>query len=139
MRKILTNGLRVLERENHTTSDLGWKSQGFFEKKSNVFSTSRREIFTKPWLFQIIPTLFFAKSLTFFEEKHKKALTFFIFNAKSVIFDPLRIAYFRPTDHVMTFARFMTSENAKNFDKIVIFYLWKSYNGALSKHFLRDK
>jgi hypothetical protein len=48
MRKILTNAVDEIEVIVLARQDLLRKSQGFVEKRSNVFSTRRREIFTRP-------------------------------------------------------------------------------------------
>ena len=82
----------------------------FFQRAVAKFSQSLD-------FFKLSLPYFLRNHSLFLGKKHKKALTFFIFDAKSVIFGPRRIAYLRPTDHVMTFERFMTSKNAKNFDK----------------------
>ena len=115
MRKILTNQVCILERENHTTSDLVWKSQGFFEKRSKIIFTSRREIFTKPWLFSIIPSRFFKKLSHFFSENPEKPWKFAEKVPKSLIFAPMRIAYFRPTDLVVKNKRKIPPEKCEKF------------------------
>ena len=48
MRKILTNAVDEIEVIVSARSDLFRKNQDFVEKRSNVFSTRRREIFTNP-------------------------------------------------------------------------------------------
>jgi hypothetical protein len=48
MRKILTNAVDEIEVVVSARQDLLRKSQGFVEKRSNVFFTRRREIFTRP-------------------------------------------------------------------------------------------
>jgi hypothetical protein len=48
MRKILTNAIALKNRVKGATSDLVETIQGFVEKKSWIFFTRRREIFTKP-------------------------------------------------------------------------------------------
>jgi hypothetical protein len=48
MRKILTNAVDEIEVVVSARLDLFGKNQGFVEKRSNVFFTRRREIFTRP-------------------------------------------------------------------------------------------
>jgi hypothetical protein len=48
MRKILTNAVDEIEVVVSARLDLFGKSQGFVEKRSNVFFTRRLEIFTRP-------------------------------------------------------------------------------------------
>jgi hypothetical protein len=48
MRKILTNAVALKNRVWGATSDFVEKNQGFVEKKSWIFFTRRRKVFTKP-------------------------------------------------------------------------------------------
>jgi hypothetical protein len=48
MRKILTNAVDEIEVVVSSRLDLFGKNQDFVEKRSNVFFTRRREIFTRP-------------------------------------------------------------------------------------------
>jgi hypothetical protein len=79
MRKILTNALDEIERVVATTFDLAEKNQGFVEKRSNVFSTRRREISKKPNLFPTFQVSKISTSPPLFHEKMTKALGFFTF------------------------------------------------------------
>ena len=116
MRKILTNQVCILERENHTTLDLVWKSQGFFEKRSKIIFTRRREIFTKPWLFSIIPSRFFTKLSHFFSKNPEKPWGGVAEKVPKILFfAPVRIAYFRPTDLVVKNKRKIPPEKCEKF------------------------
>ena len=79
MRKILTNAVDEIERVVATTFDLAEKNQGFVEKRSNVFSTRRREISKKPNLFPTFQVCKISTSPPLFHEKTIKAQGFFTF------------------------------------------------------------
>jgi hypothetical protein len=77
MRKILTNAVDEIEDIASARLDLLRKSQGFVEKKSDVFSTRRREISTKSYFFSIFVTHVLSRLICLFCRNTSQSLSFF--------------------------------------------------------------
>ena len=115
MRKILTNQVGILAQEKQTISGLVEKSQGFVETRSKVFSTRRRKVCTKSWLFRL-------NSQNKNTPKHiisEKSLRFFTssrhFCQNTDTLNPLRIAQKRVTDLVVKNKRKIPPEKCEKF------------------------
>ena len=98
MRKILTFQIFKLERRDAFASYGKWKSQGFVEKRSKIFFTSRREIFTNPWLFSALRHLVFAPKVGELWKFHLKSPRLFVISQNKFRFWQLYTAIFASKD-----------------------------------------
>ena len=92
------------------------KPLNFFTSRRKIL-TSRRNFFTKPYLFLYFLSSFFATFHPFHHNLRQKIKFFLLYAGKNLFFTLARMAYFRTKVLAKDFTRFSASENAKNFDK----------------------
>ena len=115
MRKILTNAVDEIEVIVSARLDLLRKNKDLVEKKSKIIFMSRREIFTKPWLFQIIQGIKIASLSPFFRKKPKVSIKYPQFLPQKPVFNPCVRAVFSTKDPVAHFCAKNGAEKCEKF------------------------